>query len=156
LVAPENLQRSWLAGRQAESELGARRAQLRTGWPELRFGQTMNGVMLGSAAADLWRPGWTPVRAGVVSRIVIVFRSQNEAKPERDRESSGDLADMSRTKGTAIEIWDLDGNGIRCAVALDGVIRFVGSHEECKRRAQLLVTASDRDRQDIMLIRAVR
>jgi hypothetical protein len=56
---------------------------------------------------------------------------------------------------TGVEIWDLDGNGIRCAVALDGVVRYVGSAEQCKRRADVLTPQADRNRQDQMLIRAV-
>jgi hypothetical protein len=36
-----------------------------------------------------------------------------------------------------IEIWDLDGNGIRCAVAVDGLVRYVGARDECLRRANM-------------------
>jgi hypothetical protein len=56
-----------------------------------------------------------------------------------------------------LEIRPLDGNGHRCAVVVDGIVRFVGSAEECCVRAELLKPrASDRDRQDRMLRRAVR
>jgi hypothetical protein len=55
-----------------------------------------------------------------------------------------------------IEIRDLDGTGFRCAVIMDGVVRFVGSVEQCRLRAQLLMPAAgDRERQDKMLMRAV-
>ena len=59
-----------------------------------------------------------------------------------------------KSSKTGIEVWDLEGNGMRCAVALDGVVRYVGSREECMRRAQILVPRSDREQQDLMLVRA--
>ena len=56
-----------------------------------------------------------------------------------------------------IEIRDLDGSGFRCAVVIDGLVRFVGSVEQCRLRAQFLMpSASDRERQDKMLTRAVQ
>lgn len=57
---------------------------------------------------------------------------------------------------TGIEIWDLDGSGFRCAVVVNGRIRYVGSAEECKLRATILAPHNDREHQDRMLIRAVR
>jgi hypothetical protein len=54
-----------------------------------------------------------------------------------------------------VEIWDLDGRGIRCALALDGVVRYVGARDQCVRRAEILVLANDRERQDVMLVRAL-
>ena len=60
-----------------------------------------------------------------------------------------------RRKKASIEVWDLDGNGLRCAVAVDGVVRYVGEREQCIRRAELLVTREDREYQDQMLVRAV-
>jgi hypothetical protein len=54
-----------------------------------------------------------------------------------------------------IEIWDLDGNGIRCAVAVDGLVRYVGARDECLRRANILAAQADRRQQDQMLLRAV-
>ena len=54
-----------------------------------------------------------------------------------------------------IEIWDLDGNGIRCALAVDGLVRYVGAPEQCLRRAQILAVPGDRERQDRMLARAI-
>ena len=61
-----------------------------------------------------------------------------------------------KTIKTNIEIWDLDGNGVRCAVAVNGLIHYVGSRDECRRRAEILAPASDRERQDLMLPRALR
>jgi hypothetical protein len=55
----------------------------------------------------------------------------------------------------SIEIWDLDGNGIRCALAVDGLVRYVGAREQCLRRAQILAVPGDRERQDQMLLRAI-
>ncbi len=54
-----------------------------------------------------------------------------------------------------IEIWDLDGNGIRCAVVVDGLVRYVGAREQCLRRAEILADPGDRERQDQMLARAI-
>ena len=56
---------------------------------------------------------------------------------------------------TGIEIWDLDGNGMRCAVVVNGLIHYVGSHDECRRRAEILAPHGDRERQDTMLVRAL-
>ena len=36
----------------------------------------------------------------------------------------------------------------RYAVAVDGVVRYVGSQEECERRAAILVPKNDRTAQD--------
>jgi hypothetical protein len=55
----------------------------------------------------------------------------------------------------SIEIWDLDGNGIRCALAVDGLVRYVGAREQCLWRAQILAVPGDRERQDQMLLRAI-
>jgi hypothetical protein len=60
-----------------------------------------------------------------------------------------------KTKKVGIEIWDLDGSGLRCAVALDGVVRFVGAREQCVQRAEILVARQDREFQDRMLVRAI-
>ena len=60
-----------------------------------------------------------------------------------------------RRKKAGIEIWDLDGSGLRCAVAVDGVVRYVGEREQCLRRAELLATQEDREYQERMLLRAV-
>ena len=61
----------------------------------------------------------------------------------------------SRDNSDTIEILDLDGNGIRCAFAVDGRIRFVGSRDECARRADILSQRQDRAYLDSMLVRAV-
>ena len=62
---------------------------------------------------------------------------------------------MKSTKA-GVEIWDLDGRGIRCALALDGVVRYVGARDQCVQRAQILAVADDRARQDLMLLRALQ
>ena len=62
----------------------------------------------------------------------------------------------TQNKADAVAILDLDGNGIRCAVAVDGRVRFVGSRDECARRADILCQRDDRSRQDAMLVRAIR
>ena len=50
----------------------------------------------------------------------------------------------------------LDGRGIRCALALDGVVRYVGARDQCVRRAEILAAANDRALQDLMLVRALQ
>ena len=44
----------------------------------------------------------------------------------------------------------------RYAVAVDGVVRYVGSQEECQRRADILSSKNDRNVQDRGLVRACR
>ena len=61
-----------------------------------------------------------------------------------------------KARETSIEIRVLDANGARCALAINGVIHYVGSREECQRRAEILARRSDRERQDQMLARALR
>lgn len=56
---------------------------------------------------------------------------------------------------TTIEIRRLDAEGARCALLIDGLIRYVGSFDECQRRAEILARRSDRERQDRMLARAL-
>jgi hypothetical protein len=41
----------------------------------------------------------------------------------------------------------------RYAVAVDNVVRHVGSQEECRRRAEILLPKNDRDMQDRALLR---
>jgi hypothetical protein len=60
-----------------------------------------------------------------------------------------------KAQKAGVEVWNLDGNGIRCAVALNGIVRYVGSAEQCKRRAEILTPNPDRERQDKMLVRAL-
>jgi hypothetical protein len=55
-----------------------------------------------------------------------------------------------RKEGVAV--WRLDEN--RYAVAVDHVVRYVGSREECQRRAEILMPKADRDMQDQALLRA--
>jgi hypothetical protein len=42
----------------------------------------------------------------------------------------------------------------RYALAVDGVVRYVGSQEECQRRADILSPKNDRTVQDRGLVRA--
>ena len=44
----------------------------------------------------------------------------------------------------------------RYAVAVDGLVRYVGSQEECQRRADILSPKNDRNVQDQGLVRACR
>ena len=60
-----------------------------------------------------------------------------------------------KTDKVGIEIWDLDGKGLRCALAVDGLVRYVGRRDQCLRRAQILAVPGDRERQDQMLVRAI-
>jgi len=53
---------------------------------------------------------------------------------------------------TGIEIQRLDDN--RFAVVIDGLVRYVGTLEECQRRAALLSPQSDRAAQDRALGRS--
>lgn len=54
-----------------------------------------------------------------------------------------------------IEIRSLDATGFRCAVVVDGFVRYVGSPENCACWARSLHPQADRERQDTMLLRAV-
>jgi hypothetical protein len=51
-----------------------------------------------------------------------------------------------------VAIWRLDDS--RYAVGVDHVIRYVGSQEECQRRANILSAKNDRKVQDLGLVRA--
>jgi len=62
---------------------------------------------------------------------------------------------MQTSKSTNVEIWDLDGTGIRRALVLNGVVRYVGSYEKCAQRAKILIPQSDRDHQDRMVFRSI-
>jgi hypothetical protein len=61
-----------------------------------------------------------------------------------------------KARESGIEIWDLDDSGARCALAVKGLVCYVGSRDECLRRAAILARRSDRDHQDRMLARALR
>ena len=41
-------------------------------------------------------------------------------------------------------------------MSVDQVIRYVGSQEECQRRAEILLPKNNRDMQDLALARACR
>lgn len=56
---------------------------------------------------------------------------------------------------SGIEIRNLDGTGYRCAVVIGGVVRYVGSYENCSCFLQSKLPREDRDRQGKMLIRAI-
>lgn len=43
----------------------------------------------------------------------------------------------------------------RYAICVDGVARYVGSHEECVRRAAILAPSDDHAAQDQALLRAI-
>lgn len=54
-----------------------------------------------------------------------------------------------------VEIRSLENQSDRCAVYVDGLVHYVGSAEQCRQRAQLLLPPpGDRARQDKMLYRA--
>jgi hypothetical protein len=57
-----------------------------------------------------------------------------------------------RKEGVAV--WRLD--EIRYAMGVDQVIRYVGSQEECHRRAEMLLQKNTRQAQDRALARACR
>lgn len=59
-----------------------------------------------------------------------------------------------KTSKERIAIWQLDEH--RFALGIDQVIRYVGSLEECERRAAILMPKDDRERQDRALARASR
>jgi hypothetical protein len=56
----------------------------------------------------------------------------------------------ARKEGVAV--WRLDEN--RYAISVDQVTRYVGSQDECQRRAEILLPKNTRDRQDHALARA--
>ena len=60
-----------------------------------------------------------------------------------------------KNEKTGIEIWTLDREGGRCALAVNGLVRYVGARNECERRAQILIVINDRNLQDMMLVRAL-
>jgi hypothetical protein len=61
-----------------------------------------------------------------------------------------------KARETGIEIWDLDANGVRCALAVKGLVCYVGSRDECVRRADILARRGDREHQNQMLARVLR
>ena len=61
---------------------------------------------------------------------------------------------LTATTTNRVAIHRLDEN--RYALSLDGLIRYVGTHEECERRAVLLSPKNDRATQDKALARSVQ
>ena len=61
-----------------------------------------------------------------------------------------------KAQETGVEIWDLDANGVRCALAVKGLVCYVGSRDECVRRADILARRGAREHQNLMLARALR
>ncbi len=59
-----------------------------------------------------------------------------------------------KARKVGIEILRLDEN--RYAVTIDGIVRYVGTLEECERRAAILSPKSDRAAQDRALGRLTR
>jgi hypothetical protein len=57
-----------------------------------------------------------------------------------------------KTRKEGVAIWRLDEK--RYAISVDQVIRYVGSQEECHRRAQILLPKDSRKEQDSALMRA--
>lgn len=57
-----------------------------------------------------------------------------------------------KTPKEGVAVWRLDEN--RYAVGIDRLIRYVGSREECQRRAEILTPKGDRDMQDRSLAHA--
>jgi hypothetical protein len=51
-----------------------------------------------------------------------------------------------KTPKEGVAVWRLDEN--RYAVGVNRLIRYVGSREECQRRAEILSPKGDRDMQD--------
>lgn len=66
-----------------------------------------------------------------------------------------DLVDRSmRNRKEGVAVWRLDEN--RYAISVDQVIRFVGSQDECQRRAEILLQKNSREIQDRALVQACR
>lgn len=59
-----------------------------------------------------------------------------------------------KTRKEGVAVWRLDEN--RYAMSVDQVIRYVGSQEECERRAEILLPRSSRELQDRALARACK
>ncbi len=59
-----------------------------------------------------------------------------------------------KARKAGVEILWLDEN--RYAVTIDGIVRYVGTLEECERRAAILTPKNDRAAQDRALGRLIR
>jgi len=60
---------------------------------------------------------------------------------------------MTATTSDKLEIRRLDEK--RYALTLDGLVRYIGTQEECERRAEILSLKTDRAIQDKALVRSV-
>jgi hypothetical protein len=58
-----------------------------------------------------------------------------------------------KARKAGVELQRLDQN--RYAVTVDGLVRYVGTLEECERRAAILAPKNDREAQDRALVRAL-
>ena len=63
-----------------------------------------------------------------------------------------DVCRCMKARKEKIAIWRLDEK--RYAISVDQVIRYVGSQEECQRRAEILLPKDSRKEQDNALMRA--
>ena len=61
---------------------------------------------------------------------------------------------MKATRNQTVAIQQLDER--RFALVVDGLIRYVGSREECQRRVEILLRPNDREAQDQALGRLGR
>ena len=63
-----------------------------------------------------------------------------------------DVCRCIKARKEGVAIWRLDEK--RYAISVDQVIRYVGSQEECQRRAEILLPKDSRKIQDEALVRA--
>ncbi len=77
-------------------------------------------------------------------------RLKDDRKPTGAHVGIDPVAMKARKAG--VEILWLDEN--RYAVAIDGIVRYVGTREECERRAAILTPGNDRAAQDRALGRS--
>ena len=61
-----------------------------------------------------------------------------------------DVCRCMKARKEGVAIWRLDEK--RYAISVDQVIRYVGSQEECQRRAEILLPKDNRKEQDNALI----
>jgi len=76
------------------------------------------------------------------------------AASQQRRGSAPDYIAAMKTHKAAILIERLDER--RYAVTVDGIVRYVGTQEECQRRLAVLTQKKDRAAQDNALARSVR
>ena len=107
-----------------------------------------------------------PVPTLIAPRCSLVGKT-SETHPTRGlhtvnahrRTVAGPIIDGKRSscmkqRKQGVAVWRLD--EIRYAMGVDQVIRYVGSQEECERRAEILLPKNARDIQDRALARACR